>query len=309
MLAWVVGSGGLLGGAVARAARRRFLASPVPWTDPESAARVLESDLARFATAADGGDWALVWAAGGGVVASSVSELRTETAILERFLAALRLRRPRGRGALFLASSAGGVYAASTGAPFDEHTQPHPVSAYGAAKLAQEELATTTLADAVPIALGRISNLYGPGQNLAKPQGLVSQLCLAAARRTVVNLFVPMETLRDYLYVDDAAAMIAALVSDVVRNQPEPPVLRNLVSGRSTPVAGVVRVVQQIARRPVRIALGSAPSSREQVRDLRVVTRFTDGIARTPITPLPAGVKRVYEHTLAMLSDPVAPRV
>ena len=32
--------------------------------------------------------------------------------------------------------------------------------------------------------IGRLANVYGPGQTLGKPQGLLSQLCLADAKRS-----------------------------------------------------------------------------------------------------------------------------
>ena len=47
MLAWIVGRGGLLGGAVSRAMGPKFVGRPVPWDDHDAAVAVLESDLAR----------------------------------------------------------------------------------------------------------------------------------------------------------------------------------------------------------------------------------------------------------------------
>jgi UDP-glucose 4-epimerase len=304
MLTWVVGSGGLLGGAVARATQQRFDGSPVPWTHPAAAVRVLESDLTRFVPQAGSDDWAVVWAAGCGIVGSARPELEAETALVQRFADALRCQRPVGNGAFFLASSAGGVYAGSSSPPFTESTAPHPRSAYGEAKLRQEELVARILRDTVPVTIGRLSNLYGPGQNLAKPQGLVSRVCLAAARHQALNVFVPLDTVRDYLFAEDAAAMIVSLLRLTTRGQPETLVIRNLASRRPTSVAAVLRVVLQIARRPVRIGLGTAPTSGDQVRDLRIASRFSDDVTHVPITALPVGIKRVYEHTLSMLRRP-----
>jgi UDP-glucose 4-epimerase len=56
--------------------------------------------------------------------------------------------------------------------------------------------------------------------------------------------------------------------------------------------------VQQIAHRSVRIALGSSPSSRYHVRDLRLCTEFQDDFHSVPITPFPVTVKRVYDDVL-----------
>ncbi len=77
MLTWIVGAGGLLGGALARRFPERFAASAVPWADHDVASATLRSDAARFAAQAGDGEWALLWAAGSGVVATSAVGART----------------------------------------------------------------------------------------------------------------------------------------------------------------------------------------------------------------------------------------
>ncbi len=153
--------------------------------------------------------------------------------------------------------------------------------------------------------VGRLSNLFGPGQKLEKPQGLIGQLCLAAASRRPLNLYVPMDTIRDYLYVDDAAAWIRAHVERVGAQQPAGLVVRNIASERAVPMSSVLRIVQQVAHRRVLVALGSDSASRFQVRDLRIASVHRQEIAGPSPTTLPVGIKRVYEHTLARLGTPV----
>ncbi|ARG77505.1 hypothetical protein B1T51_26985 [Mycobacterium kansasii] len=298
MLTWIVGRGGLLGSAVSRAMGPTFMHLSVPWEDHDAAVEGLDADLKRFIRTAQNDDWSIVWAAGSGVVGSTADKLAAETRIMSHFVTRLRDMQPAGKGAFFLSSSAGGVYAGSTQPPFSESTKPRPLSPYGETKLAQEEILRMTLQGCVPLVIGRFSNLAGPGQNLAKQQGLVSQLCRAAVTRQSLNVFVPMETLRDYLYVDDAAAMVCALVETVVRDQPSEPVLRNISSQRPVSVCTVLRTVQQVAHRSVRIALGTSPSSRYHVRDLRLCTDFPREFQSVAITPFPVTVKRVYEAVL-----------
>lgn len=298
MLTWVVGRGGLLGSAMSRAMCPTFIEHKVPWQNHDVAAGVLDSDLERFIQTARNDDWSVIWAAGSGVIGSTADTLAAETRIMSHLVTRLRDSRPDGRGAFFLSSSAGGIYAGSSHPPFNESTAPGPLSPYGETKLAQEEILRTTLEGRLPLVIGRFSNLAGPGQNLAKPQGLVSQLCRAAVTRQSLNLFVPMETLRDYLYVDDGAAMVRTLVDNAVHQQPSTPVLRNIASQRPVSVCTVMRTVQQVAHRSVRIALGSSPSSGYHVRDLRVCTHFRHEFQRVAITPFPVTVKRVYDDVL-----------
>src|SRR5207244_1238391 len=126
------------------------------------------------------------------------------TAVVAGFAAALAARADHGRGALFLASSAS-VYARSAGPPFDENSAPAPGSDYARARLEQERIVAVALDGRLRHVVGRISTLYGTGQNVTKGQGLISAMCLQTIQRRPIRLFVPPDTLRDFLYADDAA--------------------------------------------------------------------------------------------------------
>ena len=69
-------------------------------------------------------------------------------------------------------------------------------------------------------------------------------------------------------------------------------------------VAAVVRTVQQVGRRTVRVALGTNPSSKYQVRDLRLLTEFRARVPGVEITPFPVTVKLVYEDVLQRVRHP-----
>ena len=116
----------------------------------------------------------------------------------------------RSRGALFLASSAGGVYAGVGTPPFREDSPVAPLAPYGWNKLEQESLARQWSTETgTPLLVGRLSNLYGPGQNLSKAQGLITQMCLRVVARQPLVLYVPLDTIRDYLFAEDAGRLIA----------------------------------------------------------------------------------------------------
>jgi UDP-glucose 4-epimerase len=169
-------------------------------------------------------------------------------------------------------------------------------------------LAREILGESAPTIIARLTNLYGPGQDVTKTQGLISQLCLAAITRRPISIFVPMETLRDYLFADDAAEMIHSLVSTWLPRQPPHCIVRNLASERPDSIAAVLRIVQQVGRRHVRVALGSDRAVRYQRRDLRVVSMYRNEIVRPRVTPLPAGIKQVYDGLLSELQRPSTAR-
>ena len=301
MITWTIGSGGLLGGALDRLRPHRFAAEAVPWDNPAAAAAVLTSDLARFVDEGAGEPWSIAWMAGSATVSSTPEQAAAEHDTLSALLQALRQRPPMGTGAFFLTSSAGGVYAGSAHPPFTDATAPIAVSAYGALKLNQEQVAVTTLSDTCPVVIGRFSNIYGPGQNLQKLQGLISRLAQAAATQTPLNIFVSLDTLRDYIYVDDAAERAAFWLDEATTRQPSDAHTTVIASGESVTVGQLIRTMHLVTKRRIPTALGSHASARDQVLDLRLVPTDAGALVGLPLTPLPAGAKRTYLDILERL--------
>jgi UDP-glucose 4-epimerase len=172
-------------------------------------------------------------------------------------------------------------------------SQPQPISPYGELKLAQEGRARAALEGHLPLVIGRLANLYGPRHNMAKGQGLIPQLCLASVRRAPLNLYVSMDTVRDYIYVDDAAAYAWSAVRNAIGIDPDHAEIVIIASGQPTTVAEVIATVQGVTHRKVPLALGTHPSSVHQAIDLRLTpTPIDDNVE---ITPLANGIKRVFE--------------
>ena len=296
---WVVGAGGLVGSAVARApGLQAFDSVKIPW-GTDRAADVLGDELDRFADWVGDDDWGIVWAAGAGVMLTDQAALDTELQLLESFCGRLPGRLPHGRGGIYLISSAGGVYAGSADPPFGLSTTPRPLNAYGRMKLAQEGLVAGRLSSRVPVSIGRLSNAYGPGQGLFKQQGLITQLAVSALLNRPVTIFAPLPTLRDYVYVDDAARFVVADIRRMTRIA-EPRVTRRVVSsGRAASIAEVIAIVERISGRwvPVIHRLADGPF----FLDLRMQT--SSEASRGQGTPLEAGVGLVLQDLARQLAD------
>ena len=286
---------GLLGGHV----EAQLLASGddvhtvvVPWLDHDAALRALLHAAEGAARLDDG--WQLAWCAGAGVVATPAEDLAAEVRIFRAFVTGL----PTPPRSMFLASSAGALYAGSPDvAPFDENSAVAALSPYGDAKLEMEGVARQLTRRGTRLLVGRISNLYGPGQDLSKPQGLISQLCLAHETRRTLSVYVSLDTLRDYLFVEDAAAMIVAGLDLISAEAAGTTVTKILASGRSFPVAKVLVEATRVLRRHPRLSTRRSPGS--QVHDLRlrsVVWPQLDAIARTP---LGAGLRATADDVAA----------
>lgn len=294
---WVVGAGGLLGRHVARRLRHlgdEVLTTTIPWDGPDAGRAALRDGIDELARAAGSGAWRIAWCAGAGVVASSGHGMRAEQRTFVAFLTDLaRLGGSTARGTFLLSSSAGGVYAGSADPPFTERTLVRPLTAYGAVKLAMEndlsEMARSTGMRAV---IARIANLYGPGQDIDKPQGLVSHLCRSRYSRTPTRIHVPLDTLRDYLFVTDCAQMLAAALEcrHPAEDGEDPVAVKIMASGRSISVVGLIEEVRRVLRRHPRVLVAPALRTPAQTLDLRLRSVVWPGIDAIARTPLPVGI-------------------
>jgi UDP-glucose 4-epimerase len=297
--ALIAGAGGMLGRALGRelAGRgQRVVAARVAWGQSRAAAD-LTAAVRALADRQRPGQWSAYWCAGAGVVATRPADLAGELETFGAFAAAIAQSAADGvgPGAVFVASSAGGAYAGSAGPPFDEATQPRPLAAYGRLKLDQEAMAKEVLGGRVPLAIGRIANLYGPGQNLAKPQGLISHLCLAHHSGRPLGIYVPLDTRRDYLYVADAAAQVAALADVAAGRGVGAVALKVLASGRSVTIATLLGELRRIGRRPPRVIVASSAAAQQQAVDLRLRSRWGPEIDALADTALPGGIAATME--------------
>lgn len=291
----VVGARGLLGRHVATAVERRaglaLRTVGVPWADPAGAAAVLTATASGLGE--EGGERNVLWCAGAGVVATGADVLEQEVRSFEAFLSAL----PGPGSLVLLSSSAGGVYAGAAGPPFDEHTTPSALVPYGEAKLGMESALRAWCERAGGRAvIGRISNLYGPGQNFHKGQGLISHVCLAHLTRRPLVVQGSFDALRDYIYVEDAAA---AVVTAIQNGRDRADALGSAVqtkvfaSGKAATIGEIIAWGNQAFRR--RMPLLNGPYRPGQVRDLRVRSVEWPELQRYVRTPLPVGINRTAE--------------
>jgi len=237
------------------------------------------------------------------VTATGVEALASEASRFDRVLEVLADAPDPGRGALFLASSAGGVYGGASGPPFDEHTPTRAISPYGVAKLDLEERVAGLHRDAgVPVLVGRIANLYGPGQNLGKAQGLISHVVRAHLLGQPISLYVPLDTVRDNLYVTDAARLVhsglARLRHESARHGPQH-VIKVLASQQAVTVGFLIAELGRIVKRRMRVVYGTSTATAYQSRDLRLRSSVWPELDRFAMVPLPVGMRRVVQSLTA----------
>lgn len=301
---WIVGRG-LLGRSVDDALPDAPFRASVGWDDPEVAVDDLASALATFAEQA-GSDWEIHWCAGKGVTSTPAEALRHEVEVFERFLDLLLDQHglDLAAGRLFLASSVGGVYAGSPSPPFTERTEPAPLTAYGEAKLEMEGLvARASAASPLRTLVGRITNLYGPAQDLSKGQGLISVIVASYVTGRPTSIYVPLDTLRDYLYADDCGQMVAAAMRRLADEPPGTCVTKIFGSMSPWSIGAILGETARIRRVRAPIVSGQGAGG-AQALDLRVrsvVWPHVDGLARTT---LPEGLSALYRAQLRSIMTP-----
>jgi UDP-glucose 4-epimerase len=288
---WIVGAGGLLGKALSRELNRNpsftlFTGQEINWTNSDQINQTFEQDFHKLVDQAGTNSWTVVWAAGRASTSTTKTDTETELATFRSLIEVIS--NTDHQGTFFLTSSAGGVYAGSSNPPFSIDTIPQPLSPYGELKLAQEKVAKEQLPENCKVIIGRVSNLFGPGQDVNKLQGLISQLVVSALTKKPIDIFVSLDTLRDYIYVDDAAKIIANLALNESRKEST----HIIASGQPVSLGYLIQLAQDISRTRIPIAIGAHASSAAQARDLRLTP--TENPNNSNATTLPAGIKNVY---------------
>lgn len=260
-IAWVLGSSGLLGSALWNVLSRTEIILFTPaerfrWDCEQELTVQLETAAKSFAAAVGSeNNWCIYWAAGVGIMSSTEEELAVETRVLSKLLSFVEsqpeLVTTNGRFAF--ASSAGAIYAGATADIITEDTPVAPTTVYAHEKLKQESLLTKFAIThcRTTVLFARISTLYGPGQAIGKRQGLLAEIARRILRNQTIQIYVPFDTIRDYIAADDAAeAIVAAMLSLSGKSGV---FTKIIASEQPTTIAEIISIYKRITRRPPRI--------------------------------------------------------
>lgn len=310
MINWVIGRNGLLGSSVYKELQLNGSnwqpSVGIKWAandDAESITRMRESindATLEFALAQKGMSWNIYWCAGIGVVNSSKEKLHIEVLAVEQLLLALTNSKISIdlNGKVFFASSAGAVYAGSEKPPFTESSTPVAISDYGRQKLKVEDLFTSFgESEKIKVIIGRIGNLYGTKQNQLKQQGLISTLVQNSLLNRFTNIYVPLDTIRNYVYAVDAARSIVSNVAESM----EPFHLVNICSDTNHSLSSVLKTAQDVSRRKILYFQSSSDATSLQPTDLRLSTERIPTQWPYTNTSLAVGINNVRLHLLENL--------
>lgn len=299
---YVVGSGGLLGSALIRNSEF-FHPFPVHinWETTETVAATFNEWAQAVKKSKE--VFSIAWAAGTARVGSADGELQSEFENFKAFLGALSLVADQVQ-IISILSSAGGIYGGSKDSPINEQSQPSPISGYGSSRIALEEIVTRFgQTHSIDIRICRISNVYGPGQNPKKQQGLITALVRSNISRKPLELFVPIDTRRDYIYVDDAARKIISFMQSTKSTQGEA-TMKIIASGSTISIGELIAEVNRV--RGIRTPVVFAKRAETLLQPLAmsfVSNQFTD-IDQIDSVPISVGVAQVVQEQIHRLMNP-----
>jgi UDP-glucose 4-epimerase len=206
-----------------------------------------------------------------------------------------RLASERGIRRYLLVSSGGTVYGNPKYLPIDESHPNNPVSPYGISKLVTEKYASFFfLMTGLPVIIARPSNAYGIGQYGRKPQGFIGVSMYCAMNDIEVEIFGERGTVRDYIYIDDLAEGLVALLDGGVAGE-----IYNIGSGIGYDNSDVLSVLREVIGNDRSIRTLHRPSRPfdvlANVLDSRKLTAATGW---TPKYSLKQGVQEMWSQVI-----------
>jgi UDP-glucose 4-epimerase len=118
-------------------------------------------------------------------------------------------------------------------------------------------------------------------------------------------IYVPLDTIRDYLYADDCAGLILDAIDRAHAEARSGPisVTKILASGDGVTVGNLLGVLKVITKRRPNVTLMSSPIAALQASDLRFRSVVWPELDARELTPLAAGIRATVDSVRARLLE------
>jgi UDP-glucose 4-epimerase len=198
-----------------------------------------------------------------------------------------------GVSKVYFASTGGAIYGDQSGAPLTELSLPQPVSPYAIGKLTIERyLQYFERKYRLQSVALRISNPYGPRQGPAKVQGVIPIFLRKVHQGMPLTIFGDGSMVRDYVYVTDAASMVADTVRPDTAHS-----LYNIGSGVGASVNDIVGAIRDITGLAPKIEHAPVPRTFVDHAVLDV-DRFNAEFGARDAVTLREGIERTWQGIL-----------
>jgi UDP-glucose 4-epimerase len=184
--------------------------------------------------------------------ADPLADLETNIAGTVRLLEALR---HSPNIPITFASSGGTVYGEAETLPVPEHHPLRPRTAYGVSKVAVEHYALLyRRLWGVDARIVRLSNPFGPGQDIKGQLGAASIFTARALAGEQIEIWGDGSAIRDYIYVDDAiSGLLATMLVPPDSFHMQDPIV-NIGSGRGVSLRELISLLMHILDKPIEVA-------------------------------------------------------
>lgn len=191
---------------------------------------------------------------------------------------------------VIFSSSGGTIYGNTDSDRIDEQTLTQPISPYSIGKLTIENYLRYFYEkfDLNSVSY-RISNPYGPRQALLARQGVIPIFLSKAIASQPITVYGDGSMVRDYLYVDDAIAMVASTFDR--SSQP----VYNIGSGIGTSINDLLSTIHEVTGTDFTIDRQPVPSTFVH-RNVLDVSRYNQEFGEYAYTPLVSGIKETWDH-------------
>lgn len=289
----MLGGAGFIGRWLARALLAEgYAVTVVDPREPEPGLEWVRGDAREFAAVAKAvrpGDW-VVHLFHSSVPEESMADPAAElTENVIPYVHLLERLADLGAGLIAYSSTGGQIYGEAP-IPTRETFQERPLSAYGAAKLAMEQFTRlATRRRGLPHLIFRVANPYGPHQELTNRHGVIPALFQCVRDRRPFRAYGGGATVRDYIYIEDAAAAIAALL------EPARNLTVNVGTGLGVSLTNLIREVEAVTGAKIQ----TVP---EPIRPSDVMNSVLDPTRLFELTkfaaeiPLAEGLRRTWDH-------------
>jgi UDP-glucose 4-epimerase len=228
------------------------LAGSLPYGDDPFVECDLKAPVEAWRAAVEGcsGVFHLAWATVPSTAnANPLADLETNVAGTVRLLEALR---DLPKIPITFVSSGGTVYGEPDILPLPEDHPLRPKTAYGVSKTAAEHYALLyRRLWGVDARIVRLSNPFGPGQDIKGQLGAASIFAARALSGESIEIWGDGSVIRDYIYVDDAiSGMLATMLASPECFDELDPVI-NIGSGRGISLRELIFLLMRILDKPI----------------------------------------------------------
>jgi UDP-glucose 4-epimerase len=199
----------------------------------------------------------------------------------------LRLwEREKKEDAQIIFLSSGGCVYSGNELPFKENFPNEGINAYGRHKAEMEKVLVNLVSNWTIL---RLSNVYGPGQQPGRGQGVIAEWKKSLSELSSINVIGELNSFRDYLYIADACDAIILSLGPRSENK-----IFNVGSGERTSLQELLDIFTRITGGNFQIGeLKSRPSDRNGYH--LDISNFQKTFGWSPKITLEKGLRETLE--------------